>query len=374
MKNKKKTLCCIFNYAPHYREPIYQRINEQIPTHFYFGNRLLNNEQIKKLDYAKLSGFRKELKVTCIKVGSHKIENTRGWLRLALSSKYKQYLITPNHFAINQWIFLLLCFVLRKEIYVWSHGLNTKMMSKKALWLYKIYDRFVRGNFLYGNHAREIMSQLGFNPKKLHVIYNSLNYEVALKFRNIAIENPYRCHFGNNFPILLFIGRLTAVKKLYMISQAVAILKEMGVNLNVVFIGDGPELVNIQNSVGDKERFWFTGAMYDDNEIARYLYYADICISPGNVGLTSIHALSYGLPVITNDNFETQMPEYEAIEQGRTGDFFKENDVEDLAAKIKAWLNNNPDRNTVRKKCYEVIDSKYNPNYQVNILKTILNY
>ncbi|MBR2424542.1 MAG: glycosyltransferase family 4 protein [Tidjanibacter sp.] len=374
MQNKKKILCCIFNYAPHYRESIYQKIDEQIPTHFYFGNRLLNNEQIKKLDYSRLAGFQRELNVTCLKIGRARFENTRGWLQLALNPKYKQYLITPNQFAINQWFFLLLCFVLRKDVYVWTHGLNTKKMSRKALWLYKVYDRFVHGSFLYGNHARTIMSQLGFNPKKLYVIYNSLNYESSLKLRNMTFDNPYTSHFINNYPVLLFIGRLTAVKKLYMISQAVSILKEKDVNLNVVFIGDGPEFVNIQNSVGDKERFWFTGAMYNENEIARYLYYADICISPGNVGLTSIHALSYGLPVITNDNFETQMPEYEAIEQGRTGDFFKENDVEDLAEKIKAWLNNNPDRNIVRNKCYEVIDSKYNPNYQVSLIKTILNH
>ena len=31
--------------------------------------------------------------------------------------------------------------------------------------------------------------------------------------------------------------------------------------------------------------------------ISKYLYYADICVSPGNVGLTAIHSLTYGTPV-----------------------------------------------------------------------------
>ena len=115
------------------------------------------------------------------------------------------------------------------------------------------------------------------------------------------------------------------------------------------------------------------GALYDESEIARYLYWADLCVSPGNVGLTAIHALSYGLPVITNDNFETQMPEFEAIEQGRTGDFFCEGDVGSLADRIELWLSRNPNREQVRQRCYEVIDTKYNPSHQVEVLSQVLD-
>ena len=57
MSGKVKNLCCIFNYAPHYRLPIYDKIDKECNAHFYFGNRLLNNECIAKLDYAKLKGF-----------------------------------------------------------------------------------------------------------------------------------------------------------------------------------------------------------------------------------------------------------------------------------------------------------------------------
>ncbi len=373
MQNKGKTLCCIFNYAPHYRESIYQKLDEQIHPHFYFGDSLPNKEQIKKLDYSKLTGYKRELEVTFLRIGRILFENTKGWLRLALCPKYKQYLITPNQFAINQWAFLLLCFVLRKDVYVWTHGLYTTKISRKTQWLHKLYDSLIKGSFLYGNHARENMLQLGFNPKKLHVIYNSLNHESSLQLRRERFENPYSSHFSKKCPILLFIGRLTAIKKLHMIIQAVTILNERGLDFNVVFVGDGPELHNIQNLVEDNDRYLMTGAKYNEYEIARYLYYADICISPGNVGLTAIHALSYGLPVITNDNFDAQMPEFEAIERGRTGNFFKEGDVEDLADQIELWLKNNPDREAIRNRCYEVIDSKYNPNYQVNLIKTILN-
>ena len=375
MQSKKRTLCCIFNYAPHYRLPIYKKIDDTIPAHFYFGNTVFNNEHIEKLDYSQLNGFQKELKVRCLKIGHLSIECTEGWIRLALNRKYKQYLITPNQFALNQWIFLLLCFVLGKKVYVWMHGLKNSRVSSKTLYVWKLYDFFITGSFLYGNLARDNMIRLGFNPNKLHIIYNSLDYDVSVKLRDMILDNPYRNHFLNDLPVLLFIGRLTVVKKLHMISKATEILKKRGINVNVVIIGDGPESINIQNSIAveDKHKYWFVGSLFDETEIARYLYNADLCVSPGNVGLTGIHALSYGLPVITNDNFETQMPEFEAIEKGVSGDFFMENDVEDLAYKIELWLKNNTDRELVRNRCYGVIDSKYNPNYQVNLVKTILH-
>ncbi len=375
MFNCKEQLCCIFNYAPHYRFPIYKKMEETFPVHFYFGNCLFNNEQIEKLDYSKLCKFKKELTVRYIHILGRSIECTSGWLRLAVNSRYKQFLITPNQYALNQWLFLLLCFVLRKNVYVWMHGLRSKQIPRRALRIWKIYDYFVKGSFLYGNRAKENMIQLGFNPNKLHIIYNSLDFEESKKIRNISLQNPYIGYFQNNYPVLIFIGRMTAVKKLYMISEAVKLLHKMGRNVNVVFIGDGPERANLQKSMPDnlKERYWFVGSLYDECEIAKFLYYADLCVSPGNVGLTAIHAMSYGLPVITNDNFEIQMPEFEAIEQEKTGDFFKENDIADLADKIELWFANNPNREIVRRRCYDVIDTKYNPDYQTNLLKEVMN-
>lgn len=59
-----------------------------------------------------------------------------------------------------------------------------------------------------------------------------------------------------------------------------------------------------------------------------------MCVCPAAVGLTAIHALSYGCPVISNDNVETQMPEFESIVEGETGSLFKENDIEDLVEKL----------------------------------------
>ena len=61
------------------------------------------------------------------------------------------------------------------------------------------------------------------------------------------------------------------------------------------------------------------GETFDEAEISKLLNHADLCVSPGNVGLTAMHALAYGVPVATHNDFKNQMPEFEAITPGKTG-------------------------------------------------------
>ncbi len=126
------------------------------------------------------------------------------------------------------------------------------------------------------------------------------------------------------------------------------------------------------NELGLGKSVWFYGACYDEKQIAEFLYNADLCVSPGNVGLTAMHAMMFGCPVISHDNFPMQMPEFEAIEVGNTGAFFKENDVDNLAETINNWIKTCSDRESVRKSCFKVIDEKYNPHVQLETLRTTI--
>lgn len=368
----KGKLCCIFNYAPHYRFPIFKKMGEELNVDFYFGSKI-NGGNIEKLDYTKLKGFKKELKSHFL----YRFEYTHGWYSLAFNREYKQFLITPNYFAFNQWLFLIICALLGKKVYCWTHGQKSKKVRTIHKVMGKFFYPFFAGTFLYGNRARNNMIERGENPNKLHVIYNSLDYDKSCSIRkNISIENPYHSHFCNNYPIIIFIGRLTSIKKLDEIILVQRKLNETGMDVNVAFIGDGPEMINLKSmlTADEEKRVWFVGALYEEKDIASYLYHADLCLSPGNVGLTAIHCLSYGLPLITNGDFDSQMPEFEAIEQGKTGDFFEYGNINDMAITTRRWLISKTNREQVRKDCYRIIDSNYNPNYQMQVLKKVLEY
>ena len=259
-------------------------------------------------------------------------------------------------------------------MFFWSHGWYGKESGSERL-LKKVFLRLPNGGvFLYGNHARDLMIREGFNPNNLYVIHNSLAYNEQVTIRKQLTKlQIYEDHFGNNNPNLLFIGRLTAIKKLDMVLQAIAILRERGERYNMTYIGDGDQrnrLEALTKELGLEQSVWFYGPCYNEKELSGIIYNADLCVSPGNVGLTAMHSMVFGTPVLTHNDFPHQMPEYEAIREGVTGGFFKVGDVESLADSISKWfVEKSSCRDQVRQACMKEIDENWTPQFQMKVLQ-----
>ncbi|MEZ4897633.1 MAG: hypothetical protein R2806_12390 [Saprospiraceae bacterium] len=67
-----------------------------------------------------------------------------------------------------------------------------------------------------------------------------------------------------------------------------------------------------------------------NTKLSTFFYNSAVCVSPGNIGLTGVHSMSFGCPVISHNNFVEQMPEFEIIREGETGYFFQQNNILDL--------------------------------------------
>ena len=223
------------------------------------------------------------------------------------------------------------------------------------------------------------MIEHGFAPDNLYVFFNSLDYDThkVLRHKLQTLDKKDVFPFFTNpyLPVVIFIGRLTGVKKLDLLLQAVNQINDKQTDVNLLIVGDGAH----KNSLEEQGRagiqngwLYFAGACYDEEENGRYLSMSDLCVSPGNVGLTAIHSLSFGTPVCTHDNMYHQMPESGAIQAGHNGFFFKENDAKDLKVKIENWLNL-MDRQQVRKNSYEIIDKYYNPHYQLTVFNRLVS-
>ena len=103
------------------------------------------------------------------------------------------------------------------------------------------------------------------------------------------------------------------------------------------------------------------------------LYNADICVVPGDIGLTAIHSLTFGVPVITHDCFKYQGPEFEAVKEGVTGSFYEYSSVDSLAKHVRLWFESHRlDREAVRQACYHEIDNYWTPEFQLSVLKDYL--
>lgn len=368
--NKKK-YCLIYNYHQHYREAIFKKMDDELDVDFYFGDNLDWAPDIKGMDYTRLKGFKAILK-------NRKILKYFIWQDGALGLAFKKYnffILYGDPFFLSNWFIIIVAKLLGKKTYLWTHGVNTDLNFKNKLFNFTFYKLCTK-ILLYGEFAKEKMTKIGFVANKLVVIYNSLDHQKQIIIRNkLTKSNVYEEFFNNNLPIIMYIGRIQKSKKIELIIEAMLIMKNEGNDCNLVIIGKDMEKTGLDNLIQANnliKNVWLFGPCYNEERIGELIYNADVCVSPGNVGLTAMHSLVYGTPVITHDNFLNQMPEFEAIKSGLTGDFFKENDPVDLSKKIKNWVKLSPaKRKIIRNNSYKIIDEKYNPDYQIKVIKSI---
>ena len=163
-----------------------------------------------------------------------------------------------------------------------------------------------------------------------------------------------------------------------MLLEALYINKQRGFDFNITFIGDGSEadnLKNMANGMALEANVWFYGPTYDEKELSQLLFNADLCVAPGNIGLTAMHAMVYGCPCMSHNDFKWQMPEFESIKPSVTGAFFNHDDVESLAIAIHEWfVENGNKREEIRKNCYSEIEEQWNPHVQLEIIKKTIGY
>lgn len=366
--NMRNRICLVYNYAQHYRTNIFCLLEKEFSIDFVFGDKYLD---VKKMNYSILQNFKKEVK----NIRLFKTSLTFQTGVLTLLKEYKTFIILGDLHSVSTWLMLILAKVFRKDIYLWSHGWYGRESIYKIV-LKKLFFGLAKGTFLYGNYAKNLMISNGFNPKKLHVIHNSLMYQEQIELRNKAKSNSvYNDHFNNINTNLIFLGRLTKQKRLDLLIHAIAKLKSEGSYYNLTIIGDGivkQSLMDLSKEMGLSNCIWFYGDCYDESILASLIYNADLCVSPGNVGLTAIHSLTFGTPVVTHNKFTMQGPEFETIKKGETGGFFEYNSVGSLSNTIRNWFLENKDRDKIRLKCYETIDDKWNPFYQIKVFKSVL--
>lgn len=367
----KKKLCLVFNIPAYYNEPTYLKLEEEYDCEWFFGDW---NTDIKKMDVGQF----KHCHFLRVNHQSSHLFSQNGMISILCNKEHHTFLMSGETRNLSFWWFLFVrnMFFPKKKIFLWTHGWygkETRLESIIKKWIY----RSVSGIFTYGDYAKSLLIKEGLSEDKIFHIHNALHYDQQIEIRNVIKPSMvFREYFGNTFPVVIFIGRLTPVKKLDQLVDAISSLKTKGENYNLVFVGDGSEkdiLAHRVEKLGLANQVWFYGACYDEKINAELIYNADICVAPGNIGLTAMHSLVYGTPAISHDNFAYQMPEFESIIPGKTGYFFKQGDVQSLADTIQRWFDTHDDRDAIRQACFKEIDENWTPEYQFRVISNVIN-
>ena len=218
----------------------------------------------------------------------------------------------------------------------WGHGIRPGGRFEN---LYKKMALQGDSVILYTEPAKEQFAQLGVPPEKMFVAWNSIDTTTIAK-----LSKPFTAD-RNAF---LYVGRLIPEKKPQLLVQGFAkAVKEKGLNATLIVLGEGPErepVARLANELGVGDQTEVLGATYDETVLAEYFNRAYVSVSPGYVGLSAIHCLAYGVPMLAADD-EPHSPEIVAVHDQENSLFFKADNAEDLANQL-VYMRQNPDKMT----------------------------
>jgi glycosyltransferase involved in cell wall biosynthesis len=215
-----------------------------------------------------------------------------------------------------------------------------------------------------------LLMELGWDPAQLHVIHNSLDFGHQSAVREGITEARLRAvrteWFGDaTVPVVACPSRLIPMRRLDLLVEALSLLAAAGRPANLLLIGDGPERAALERLAMERGvRAHFEGACYDEVRLAELIMSSNVVASPGRVGLTVIHALTYGVPVVSHGDPCDQAPEWEAIVPGVSGDYFEPGSVEGLAQALGPWLDRPLADPATAAACRSVVERFWNPGYQ----------
>ena len=377
---KKEKILFITNFFPSYRKSIWEKLlsNKKSNVIFYFDPIQNEGIQVEDLFFSDSNNQENNFK----RVKNFYFFGRVIWqsriIKDCLSASFDQAIFLGDMNILSTWIGLIICRLRNKKTILWTHGFyGRENFIKRYLRIlfYSIGNKYL----LYEQRGKKLMIKAGFDSSKIFVVYNSLNYDLQKKYfennQKYNLKRELNFFKTPNLKTILFLGRLTSVKKIDLLIKSLKKLNSKRVKFNLLIIGEGPQK-NLLKKIAKKglEKGWiyFYGKTYNESELSKLIYSSDLMVSPGNTGLNAVHALSYGTPVGTHNNFNNQMPEAAVIEDKMTGFFFNENDIEDLSLKIDLWFSKfNINLNRAQRR--RIINEKYNSKYQIKEILKALN-
>ena len=243
-------------------------------------------------------------------------------------------------------LWLSLCARLKGIKVVWGGHHKTATSKPLGVWLRLQIAKLLSDVYLcYTETGKKWLKAHGFAKRPVFATGNTIDQvpiKAAMsKWDTRSIEAWKKEHGLSGKNLLLCCSVLRSKIRLDMAMRALASKPLAERNTVLAVIGDGSakeDCERLSKELGVAERVIWVGATRDQEVMAPWFLAARLFVYPGSIGLSILHAFSYGLPVVTHSNVDHQMPEFEVMEDGKTGATFEEGDVNDMVGKIAALL------------------------------------
>jgi glycosyltransferase involved in cell wall biosynthesis len=231
----------------------------------------------------------------------------------------------------------------RKPVVLWGHGYSKQFVS----WKHRARNaigKLANACVTYSESTRQRLISEGLAPSQVFSAPNALDGTPFQRERRYWLEKPgeleqLQRRLGiQPGKVVLFVSRLQPDKRVELLLEALRRLTPRTPNIQLVIVGAGSELERLQRRARQldvAEQTLFLGALYDERLLGGVFASATVFAYPVAVGLSILHALHYGVPVVTSDNTAWHNPEFDVLVPGRNSLLFRDDNVDDLAAQLE---------------------------------------
>jgi len=369
-------IAVITNVLPQYREDMYARLfekygdNLQVYCQPMIPGMNLNTVHDKfKSNVQLLSFFSLQREALC-------------WQRLPffeIIKNYKIIFIYGNPRVISNVFYSILFKLLGKKVVVWGQFHTASSNS----WLKSIRLKWWAGFkyiFLYTDREAEKYKQINKNSAFVTGMNNGVNqteiHNVIKKFDDASLQQ-WKSNAGvSDKRIILSCARLEEKNKYDLLIDCLPNLVVKYPDLLWCVIGDGAEKKALQARAQElhvDQHIKWLGAIYTQEALAPWFLSSECLVHPGAIGLSLMHSMGYGLPVVTHDNEDKQMPEIAALVDGVNGLMFSEGDTKSLTEVVYSLLDDNDLQKKLSSNAFKTIAENYNTEKMAEKFITMVN-
>lgn len=265
----------------------------------------------------------------------------RGVALRAISARFDAVVLGPAHSSLTTWVILLVRALLGRRTFLWGQcGLLGDRSIRR--WVQEVMNRLATGLLVYGEAAAEAARSLGTSARKVTIVNNASSSNRRYDNQQTGVQSHERAvaavkHARETGELVLtFIGRLTPDKRLDVLFDALARLRDNYPSVTLHVVGDGPDRAALASHPAS-EHAQFHGWIYDSEKLEHLLKQTTMVVSPYLMGLLALDALRAGVPVLVPDN-PLNGPEVEALTEGVNSLRFEAGNAASLAETAGRWV------------------------------------
>lgn len=264
-------------------------------------------------------------------------------LSLQILKQYNIIIFNANPRDLHQIILMIIVriFFREKKILAWGmfHRIGAFKLATAIIFI--LISILSHRLMVYSRIGALNLVSLGVNKNKIRVIGTAIDSEsifsTSSKISRADLEKVILKHkLSDN--VAIQVVRLSKYKKPELIIYAAEILRARGFDFTIFIIGGGQMFEFMKSEINYKglsSNLVMLGPIYDEDRLRVYFSIAKIFVIPTCIGLSAHHALSYGLPIVTDNSLDCQASEFDILSEGLNCLLYEEGDVYSMANAIE---------------------------------------